>query len=94
MELDHGWDIPAGSLGKGLKKRLPADIWTALEATYAGAGVEENWEALFKTMELFRDVGEQVGTGLGFAFPIELHQRVTVFAREYRLKGAEMLARR
>jgi aminoglycoside 6-adenylyltransferase len=37
IERDHGWSEPTDWLGKGLKNRLPADIWEALEATYAGA---------------------------------------------------------
>jgi len=93
MELDYAWSIPVGALGKGLKKRLSAATWTALEATYAGAGLDENWEALFKTLNLFRDVGEQVAAGLGFEFPNELDRRVTIFLREYRTKGAALLGR-
>jgi aminoglycoside 6-adenylyltransferase len=93
MELDYAWSLPVGALGKGLKKRLPAAIWTALEGTYAGAGLEENWEALFKTLNLFREVGEQVASGLGLEFPNELDRRVMIFLREYRTKGAVLFGR-
>jgi aminoglycoside 6-adenylyltransferase len=37
MEIDHGWSVPAGNLGKGLKKRLPAHIWAQVEQTFVGA---------------------------------------------------------
>jgi Streptomycin adenylyltransferase len=37
MERDHGWSMPAGNLGKGLKKRLPRQIWSQLEETLTGA---------------------------------------------------------
>src|SRR4030095_7911224 len=60
VEIDHAWSITAGALGKGLKKRLPKEIWLGVEATYAGAGLEENWEAFIATLKLFREVGEQV----------------------------------
>jgi aminoglycoside 6-adenylyltransferase len=93
MELDYAWSLPVGALGKGLKKRLPAAIWTALEGTCAGAGLEENWEALFKTLNLFREVGEQVASGLGLEFPNELDRRVMIFLREYRTKGAVLFGR-
>ena len=33
VEFEHGWSIPVGSLGKGLKKRLPPEIWSQLEET-------------------------------------------------------------
>jgi aminoglycoside 6-adenylyltransferase len=33
MERDHGWSVPTGALGRGLKKRLPPEIWSQLERT-------------------------------------------------------------
>ncbi len=42
MECDHGWSVPTGALGKGLKKRLPAALWAELEGTYAAAAMEDN----------------------------------------------------
>ena len=91
VELDHGWSVSTGALGKGLKKRLPEEIWVALEATYVGAGLAENWEALFETLKLFREVGEQVATGLGYEFPAELDRKVEVFLRDYRVNGTALL---
>ena len=55
VELDYEWSVSVGKHGKGLKKRLPETLWAALEATYVGAGLEENWEALFATLKLFRE---------------------------------------
>lgn len=76
MEIDHEWSVKTGTLGKGLKRRLPPKIWAELEGTYVGAGREENWEALFKTIDLFRKVAIEVGDYLGYAYPQQLHQRV------------------
>ena len=91
VELDYEWSVSVGSHGKGLKKRLPKTIWTALEATYVGAGLEENWEALYATLKLFREVGEQVAAGLGYEFPTELDRRVRVFLKKYRTEGTALL---
>ena len=82
MELDHGWSMPTGALGKGLKKRLPPEIWSQLENTYAGADIAGNWEALFRTMALFRQVAIEVGEGLGYDYPHELDQRVTDYVKD------------
>jgi aminoglycoside 6-adenylyltransferase len=79
MAIDHSWSVPAGNLGKGLNKRLPPDIWTALEHTYVGAGIADNWAALARTMALFRQVGIEVGEQLGYAYPDDLHQRVCAY---------------
>ena len=76
LEIDHVWCLPVGSLGKGLKKRLPGDIWKTLEQTYYGANLADNWMALLETMELFRQVSMEVGNYFGYAYPDELHRRV------------------
>jgi aminoglycoside 6-adenylyltransferase len=84
MERDHGWSEPTGKLGKGLKKRLPPEVREALESTYAGAGIADNWEALFRTMALFRRVATEVADDLGYAYPLGLDRRVTAYVREIR----------
>ena len=81
MELDHDWSAPTGALGKGLKKRLPPELWSQLESTYAGAGIEDNWEALFKTLVLFRQVAIQVADHLGYVYPHDLDHRVTTYVQ-------------
>lgn len=79
MEIDHGWSVPAGNLGKGLKKRLPAHIWAQVEQTFVGARLADNWEALAHTLTLFRQVAVEVGEHLGYAYPHDLHERVTAY---------------
>lgn len=81
-ELDHDWSVPVGALGKGLKKRLPPEIWSKLEETYVGADIAENWKALFLTMTLFRRVAMEVGEGLGYAYPQDLDERVLAYVKD------------
>jgi len=85
MEIDHGWSMPAGFLGKGLKKQLPVEIWSQLEQTYAGAQIADNWEALACTMELFHRVAVEVGAHLEYPYPHELHDRVAAYVQQIRL---------
>lgn len=75
MEIDHNWSVKPGVLGRGLKRRTRPDLWADLERTYVGAGIEENWLALFATAELMRKVAREVGQALGYAYPETLHQR-------------------
>jgi aminoglycoside 6-adenylyltransferase len=84
MERDRGWSEPTGKLGKGLKRRLPTGIWEELKGTYAGAGTADNWEALFRTMALFRRVATEVAADLGHTYPLDLDRRVTAYVREIR----------
>jgi len=85
-EIDHDWSIPVGALGKGLKKLLPPEIWSQLEITYAGADIADNWEALFRTMTLFRQVAMEVGEALGYAYQQDLDERVVAYVRDMRQK--------
>ena len=84
IEIDHGWSIHVGALGKGLKKHLPPEIWSQLENTYAGADIADNWEALSKTMALFRQVAMEVGEALGYAYPQDLDEGVVAYVQQMR----------
>jgi aminoglycoside 6-adenylyltransferase len=90
IEIDHGWSLPTGSLGKGLKKHLSPEIWAQLETCFAGAGLEENWVALTNTMALFRQVAIQVGAHLGYAYPHDLDRRVTDYVDQIKRMEAPL----
>jgi hypothetical protein len=59
-------------------------VWAELQGIYTGAGLEENWDALFKTVALMHRVGMAVGERLGFAYPQELEDRTLVYLRRVR----------
>lgn len=82
----HEWSIPVGSLGKGMKKLLPTDLWSDLETTFAGADIEENWDALFRMLALYRRVAREVGEALGYDYPEEFDERVTEFVHRMRTR--------
>jgi aminoglycoside 6-adenylyltransferase len=82
--VQYNWSVPVGSLGKGLKKLLPKDLWERLEQTYAGAAIEDNWKALEHTIELFRQVATDVGEHLGYTYPNDLHGRVVAYVERVR----------
>jgi aminoglycoside 6-adenylyltransferase len=79
IELDHGWSLKPGAHGKRLKQHLPPEIWSELERSYVGAGIEENWDALFRTIALFRQAAVEVADGLGYTYPQDLHDRVIAY---------------
>lgn len=82
IEIDHDWSVPVGSLGKGLNKRLPPELWLQLEETYVGADISDNWAALYKTMTLFRQVAMEVGKALDYAYPQDWDERVVAFVND------------
>lgn len=84
IALEYGGNVSVGALGKGLKRRLPPQIWSQLEACYAGAAIADNWLALDNTIVLFRQVAIEVGTQLGYPYPHELDQRVCAYVEHIR----------
>ncbi len=79
IEIDNDWKIKPGNYGRRIKKWLRSDLWADLESTYTGAGIEENWRALFRLIDLMHKAGVEVGEKLGFAYPESIEQRI----REY-----------
>lgn len=84
VEIDHHWTWKPGIVGRGLKRHLPADIWSELETTWAGADIAENWRALFAITALFRRVAGEVGDAVGYAYPHALDERVTAYIHAVR----------
>lgn len=76
VEINHHWSLKPGPYGRRLKQYVRPDFWAELECTYTGAGLEENWEALFGTIALMRRVATEVGEQLGYTYPQELERRV------------------
>jgi aminoglycoside 6-adenylyltransferase len=84
VQCDHDWSVTTGVNGKGLKKYLPEEVWSGLEATFASADIEANWEALFHMIDLFRRVAREVASHLGYAYLEDLDHRVTDHAHRMR----------
>jgi aminoglycoside 6-adenylyltransferase len=76
VEIEHHWSLKPGPYGRRLKQHVRPELWAELECTYTGAGLEENWEALFRTVALMRRVANEVGKHLGYTYPQSLEQRV------------------
>ncbi len=79
IEIDHHWSFKPGNLGKGLKRQITPQLWAELESTYVGAAEEDNWTALFRTIDLFRKITIEVGNHFSFPYPHELDKRVITY---------------
>lgn len=87
IEMENDWKVKPGNYGRRIKKWLRSDLWDDLASTYTGAGIEENWQALYRLMDLMHKVGNEVGEKLGFTYPEEIEQRMRVFLAK--LKNGE-----
>ena len=77
IELDHSWSLRPGVLGRGIERLLPQGLWAELAPTYVGTDIDENWEALFRTAAIFRQVAGEVGDALGFPYPLRKDEAIT-----------------
>jgi aminoglycoside 6-adenylyltransferase len=84
VEVDREWAWKPGIVGRGLKRLLTPETWSELEATCVGAGLDENWDALFAMAALFRRVALEVGNALGYVYPHELDRRVSAYLQAVR----------
>ena len=84
VEIDHGWSVKPGPYGRRLRRWLRPDLWAELEDTYTGADLEANWEAMFRTIALFRKVAVEAGDRLGYAYPHDLDRRAVAYLQKVR----------
>ena len=54
----------------------------SLARTYVGADLEDNWDALFRTVALFRGVATAVGDALGYPYARHVDGAMTAHLRE------------
>jgi aminoglycoside 6-adenylyltransferase len=87
LEIEHGWSVKPGPYGRRLKKWLRPDLWKALESTYCGAKLEDNWEVLFRIISLMHKTAVEVGEKFGFSYPYALENRLMAHLK--RVKNLE-----
>ena len=79
VELENGWALSAGFMGRRLEDVIAPDAWAQLETTFVGSGAEENWEALFRTVDLFRTTARVVAGQTGYSYPEELDRKMMAY---------------
>jgi aminoglycoside 6-adenylyltransferase len=77
--LQHGWSVNTGHRGKHFKRYLDGELWSEYAGTFAGAEIEENWQAFFNAVALFRKLAKIVGESLGYAYPMQMDKEMTEY---------------
>ncbi|MBN1656853.1 MAG: aminoglycoside 6-adenylyltransferase [Anaerolineae bacterium] len=70
-----------GKFGKHLECYLGPELWQMLQDTYADAGYEHTWGALFAMCHLFRRLALHVAGHFGFEYPHDDDARVSAHLR-------------
>ena len=77
--LENNWQVRTNKYGRWFKQYLETKTWEELESTFAGASIEENWDALFKMADLFKRLSLKVGAELGYPYPTELENKIRAY---------------
>jgi aminoglycoside 6-adenylyltransferase len=88
IEIDHDWSMPLPPFGRKLESLISPGTWSKLAATYVGSGVDENWDALFAIVALFREIAIDVANGLGFSYPQPLEDQMVQLLRDVRAQAS------
>ena len=88
MESERGWSVRPGVLGRGLERYLPPDEAEALLAAAVGPDAGANWNALFRTVDLFRRAARDVAATLGFSYPQATDNRMIAQLEAVRALGS------
>ncbi len=73
-----------GKFGKHLKQYLEPELWAMLEKTYADAGYEDTWDALYTMCDLFRMTANRVAEHFGFDYPRRDDEKVSAHLKHVR----------
>jgi aminoglycoside 6-adenylyltransferase len=79
--MQHDWSVDVGVYGRWVHKYVDPKTWERYLKTFSGADVDDNWRALFATIELVRDLGTRIANNLEFEYPHEVDTAVTAYLR-------------
>jgi aminoglycoside 6-adenylyltransferase len=82
--MSTGFTRGPGKFGRHLERCLEPELWDMLRKTYADAGYESAWEALFTACDLFRATAVRVAEHFGFEYPHGDDARVSAHLRHVR----------
>ena len=85
--LQHDWSVNTGVRGRKFKRYLDDGTWSDYRSTFARADVQENWEAFFNAVALFRRLARTVGNTLGYEYPAQLDKEMTAYY--FRIRSTE-----
>lgn len=83
----HGWDYNTYYLGVHMPSWIGTETWTDLHPIFGHFDVQDSWQALHATINLFRKLATQTAATLGYAYPNDTDTHITPFVHETQSKG-------
>ncbi|WP_068469798.1 aminoglycoside 6-adenylyltransferase [Candidatus Protochlamydia phocaeensis] len=83
-QASHGWRLALPPNGKGMHTWLDDQSWKALNEIFARLDRQESWQALEKTIDLFRQLAIPLSKQMGFAYPHDMDSHLSQFVQKLR----------
>ena len=82
--IEHGWNTQPNKFGRFFKRYVSQDRWKKIDSTFAGADIQDNWLAFYNSLDLFRELANEVAAYFGYPYPHALDKEVTEYIDEIR----------
>ena len=83
------WTNNSGVCGRYFHRQMKAEHWKLVLDTYAGSGVEDNWRALFTSLDLVGELGRETADLLGYAYPEAHHARIVAYLNKIKAMNTD-----
>lgn len=85
IAMRYDWHVSTGKCGRFFKDYIDAKTWTELENTFSDAEIENNWQAFFKMVNLFRRLSKDLADNFGYNYPFETDKKVTGYCKRIKI---------
>jgi len=87
IAAQRNWTFAPGSHGRRLEQHLDEETLHDLSETYGSLDADAIWDAVFRLVALYRRVATDVAVALGYEYPQDIDDRMTVHLRSVRKQG-------
>lgn len=83
-QAQNEWKYSTPPIGKRMRSWADKETWDTLKGVFAHFEAEDSWNALFRTLELFRRLSNEVAASLGLDSPSSIDKNIGQFILKLR----------
>jgi len=77
----YNFNVNTGKFGKYYQRYLEPEVYKKLLLAYSVAELQQIWQSVFITQDLFRDSAKNIAAQLGYTYPEDWDKNVTAYMR-------------
>ena len=83
----NGWMVTTNKYGRLFKNFLDDGEWDALQATFAGSSLAQNWDATLQLLHTFHSMAKATAARMNYLYPTEKAENIMQYLKELRPKS-------